>query len=134
MTWWAEINMGLKRERTWLVPLDQTHGEDLSSFWMNSFEVNYLHSEVETLERVSILRDLRMGVFDVIVASTVTRRIGLPESIAGGDPGCRQTGLLRSETALISPSGGRQPCARKSDHVSGYRYRLRCRMVGHLMM
>ena len=66
--------------------------EDLSDYLMElGIKVHYLHSEVETLERVCILRDLRLGVFDVVVGINLLREgLDLPEVSLVAYFGCRQ--------------------------------------------
>jgi excinuclease ABC subunit B len=89
--------------------------EDLSSYLGElGMKVNYLHSEVETLERVGILRDLRMGVFDVIVGINLLREgLDLPEVSLVAILDADKQGFLRSETALIQTIG------RAARHVHG---------------
>ncbi len=68
--------------------------------------VRYLHSEVDTLQRIELIRDLRLGEYDVLVGINLLRE-GLrhPRGIARGDPRRRQGGLLRSERSLIQMIG-----------------------------
>jgi excinuclease ABC subunit B len=81
--------------------------EDLSDYIMElGIKVQYLHSEVETLERVSILRDLRMGVFDVLVGINLLREgLDLPEVSLVAILDADKEGFLRSDTALIQTIG-----------------------------
>lgn len=66
----------------------------------NGVKVRYLHSDIDTVERV-ILRDLRLGAFDVLVGINLLREdLDIP-GLAGGDSGCGQRGFLRSERSLI---------------------------------
>jgi excinuclease ABC subunit B len=77
-------------------------------------KVHYLHSEVETLERVGILRDLRLGVFDVVVGINLLREgLDLPEVSLVAILDADKEGFLRSETALIQTIG------RAARHVNG---------------
>jgi excinuclease ABC subunit B len=77
-------------------------------------KVHYLHSEVETLERVGILRDLRLGVFDVIVGINLLREgLDLPEVSLVAILDADKEGFLRSETALIQTTG------RAARHING---------------
>ena len=77
-------------------------------------KVHYLHSEVETLERVGILRDLRLGVFDVIVGINLLREgLDLPEVSLVAILDADKEGFLRSDTALIQTIG------RAARHVEG---------------
>ena len=69
-------------------------------------KVHYLHSEVETLERVGILRDLRLGVFDVLVGINLLREgLDLPEVSMVAILDADKAGFLRSETSLIQTIG-----------------------------
>jgi excinuclease ABC subunit B len=81
--------------------------EDLTDFLLEmNFKVRYLHSEVDTLERVAILRDLRMGVFDVLVGINLLREgLDLPEVSLVGILDADKEGYLRSETSLIQTIG-----------------------------
>jgi excinuclease ABC subunit B len=77
-------------------------------------KVHYLHSQIETLERVEILRDLRMGVFDVVVGINLLREgLDLPEVSLVAILDADKQGFLRSETALIQTIG------RAARHVNG---------------
>jgi excinuclease ABC subunit B len=77
-------------------------------------KVHYLHSEVETLERVGILRDLRLGVFDVVVGINLLREgLDLPEVSLVAILDADKEGFLRSETALIQTIG------RAARHING---------------
>jgi len=104
-----------KGERVLVTTLTKRMAEDLAEYLTEmGIKVHYLHSEVETLERVGILRDLRMGVFDVLVGINLLREgLDLPEvsmvSILDAD----KEGFLRSETALIQTIG------RAARHVHG---------------
>jgi excinuclease ABC subunit B len=76
--------------------------------------VHYLHSEVETLERIGILRDLRLGVFDVIVGINLLREgLDLPEVSLVAILDADKEGFLRSDTALIQTIG------RAARHING---------------
>ncbi len=67
-----------KGERALVTTLTKRMAEDMSAYLKDSgFKVQYLHSEVETFERVSILRDLRMGNYDVVVGINLLREGGL---------------------------------------------------------
>ncbi len=89
--------------------------EDLADYLMElGTKVHYLHSEVETLERVGILRDLRLGVFDVIVGINLLREgLDLPEVSLVAILDADKEGFLRSDTALIQTIG------RAARHVNG---------------
>ena len=72
----------------------------------NGLKVRYLHSEVDTLERIAILRDLRKGVFDVLVGINLLREgLDLPEVSLVGILDADKEGYLRSGTSLIQTIG-----------------------------
>jgi excinuclease ABC subunit B len=81
--------------------------EDLSDYLMElGIKVHYMHSEIETIDRVSILRDLRLGVFDVVVGVNLLREgLDLPEVSLVAILDADKEGFLRSETALIQTIG-----------------------------
>ncbi len=94
-------------ERVLVTTLTKRMSEDLADYLMEmGIKVHYLHSEVETLERVGILRDLRMGVFDVLVGINLLREgLDLPEVSMVAILDADKEGFLRSETALIQTIG-----------------------------
>ncbi len=94
-------------ERVLVTTLTKRMAEDLSDYIMElGIKVNYLHSEVETLERVGILRDLRMGIFDVLVGINLLREgLDLPEVSLVAILDADKEGFLRSDTALIQTIG-----------------------------
>jgi excinuclease ABC subunit B len=94
-------------ERILVTTLTKRMAEDLSEYLQElGFKVHYLHSEVETLERVGILRDLRLGVFDVVVGINLLREgLDLPEVSLVAILDADKEGFLRSETALIQTIG-----------------------------
>ena len=94
-------------ERVLVTTLTKRMSEDLSEYLMElGIKVHYLHSEVETLERVGILRDLRLGVFDVIVGINLLREgLDLPEVSLVAILDADKQGFLRSATALIQTIG-----------------------------
>lgn len=113
----GEINKRLERgERTLITTLTKRMSEDLADYLMEmGIKVHYLHSEVHTLERISILRDLRMGVFDVLVGINLLREgLDLPEVSLVAILDADKQGFLRSQTALIQTIG------RAARHVEGY--------------
>jgi len=96
-----------KKERVLITTLTKRMAEDLTEY-LKGIEINvqYLHSEVETLDRVGILRDLRMGVFDVIVGINLLREgLDLPEVSLVAILDADKQGFLRSATALIQTVG-----------------------------
>ena len=112
----GEIRQRVERgERILVTTLTKRMAEDLAEYLMElGLKVHYLHSEVETLERVGILRDLRLGVFDVIVGINLLREgLDLPEVSLVAILDADKEGFLRSETALIQTIG------RAARHVNG---------------
>ena len=94
-------------ERVLVTTLTKKMAEDLTDFLLeNGFKVRYLHSEVETLERIAILRDLRKGIFDVLVGINLLREgLDLPEVSLVGILDADKEGYLRSGTSLIQTIG-----------------------------
>ncbi len=90
-----------------MTTLTKKMAEDLTDFLLeNGFKVRYLHSEVDTLERVAILRDLRAGVFDVLVGINLLREgLDFPEVSLVGILDADKEGYLRSGTSLIQTIG-----------------------------
>jgi len=104
----GEINQRVERgERILVTTLTKRMAEDLTTYMKElGVKVSYLHSEVETLERVSILRDLRLGTFDVIVGINLLREgLDLPEVSLVAILDADKEGFLRSGTALIQTIG-----------------------------
>ena len=104
----GEIRQRVERgERILVTTLTKRMAEDLSEYLMElGIKVTYLHSEVETLERVAILRDLRLGVFDVLVGINLLREgLDLPEVSLVAILDADKEGFLRSGTALIQTIG-----------------------------
>ncbi|PYU15846.1 MAG: excinuclease ABC subunit B, partial [Acidobacteria bacterium] len=104
-----------RQERVLVTTLTKRMAEDLSEYFTEvAVRCRYLHSEVETLERVRILRDLRRGEFDVLIGINLLREgLDLPEVSLVAILDADKEGYLRSATALIQTIGR---CAR---HVSG---------------
>ncbi|MDQ2662517.1 MAG: excinuclease ABC subunit UvrB [Candidatus Eremiobacteraeota bacterium] len=96
-----------RKERVLVTTLTKKMAEDLTDFLLESgFRVRYLHSEVDTLERIAILRDLRLGVFDVLVGINLLREgLDLPEVSLVGILDADKEGYLRSEVSLIQTIG-----------------------------
>jgi excinuclease ABC subunit B len=102
-------------ERTLVTTLTKRMAEDLSEYYRElGVKVEYLHSEVQTLDRVRILRDLRRGEFDVIVGVNLLREgLDLPEVSLVAILDADKEGFLRSESSLIQTMG------RAARHVNG---------------
>jgi excinuclease ABC subunit B len=96
-----------RQERVLVTTLTKKMAEDLTDFLLEmGFKVRYLHSEVDTLERIAILRDLRLGVFDVLVGINLLREgLDLPEVSLVGILDADKEGYLRSATSLIQTIG-----------------------------
>ena len=97
----------VRNERVLVTTLTKKMAEDLSDFLVEmGFKVRYLHSEIDTLERVQILRELREGVFDVLVGINLLREgLDLPEVSLVGILDADKEGYLRSATSLIQTIG-----------------------------
>ena len=94
-------------ERVLVTTLTKRMAEDLSDYLMEmGIKVHYLHSEVDTLERIGILRDLRKGIYDVIVGINLLREgLDLPEVSLVAILDADKEGFLRSGTALVQTVG-----------------------------
>ncbi len=105
-----------KNERVLITTLTKRMAEDLTEY-MNQLgvKVRYLHSEIQSLERVEILRDLRLGAFDVLVGVNLLREgLDIPEVSLVAIMDADKEGFLRSETSLIQTIGraARNACGR----------------------
>lgn len=102
-------------QRVLVTTLTKRMSEDLSDYLLEmGVKVHYLHSEVDTLERSEILRDLRLGIFDVVVGINLLREgLDLPEVSLVAILDADKEGFLRSETALIQTIG------RAARHIDG---------------
>jgi excinuclease ABC subunit B len=104
----SEIEKRIKaKERTLVTTLTKRMAEDLAGFiTKKGFRCRYLHSEINTLERIEILRDLRNGEFDVLVGINLLREgLDLPEVSAVAILDADKEGFLRSQTSLIQTIG-----------------------------
>jgi excinuclease ABC subunit B len=104
-----------KHQRTLVTTLTKRMAEDLTDFLLDKgLRVEYLHSEIDTLERVEILRDLRKGEFDCLVGVNLLREgLDLPEVSLVAIMDADKEGFLRSETSLI------QVCGRAARNIDG---------------
>ncbi len=104
-----------KGQRALVTTLTKRMAEDLAAYLLDlGFKVHYLHSEVDTLERIEILRDLRLGVYDVVVGINLLREgLDLPEVSLVAILDADKEGFLRSGTSLIQTIG------RAARHVEG---------------
>jgi excinuclease ABC subunit B len=104
----GEINKRTaKKERVLVTTLTKKMAESLTDYLKNiGIKVRYLHSEVETLERMEIIRDLRLGVFDVLIGINLLREgLDLPEVSLVAILDADKEGFLRTETSLIQSVG-----------------------------
>jgi excinuclease ABC subunit B len=112
----AEIHQRIERgERALVTTLTKRMAEDLADYLMElGIKVHYLHSEIDTLERIEILRDLRLGIYDVVVGINLLREgLDLPEVSLVAILDADKEGFLRSRQALIQTIG------RAARHVNG---------------
>jgi len=104
----GEINKVVERgEKVFVTTLTKKMAESLTSYMKNAgIKARYLHSEIDTLERLEILRDLRLGVFDVLVGINLLREgLDLPEVSLVAILDADKQGFLRTETSLIQTIG-----------------------------
>src|SRR5947207_8121994 len=112
----AEIRRRVaKGQRVLVTTLTKKMAEDLADYMQElNIKVHYLHSEIETIERIEILRDLRLGVYDVVVGINLLREgLDLPEVSLVAILDADKEGFLRSENSLIQIVG------RAARHVEG---------------
>jgi excinuclease ABC subunit B len=113
----AEIRATIeKRQRVLVTTLTKRMSEDLTDYLKElNIKVAYLHSDVDTLDRTDILRDLRLGIYDVLVGINLLREgLDLPEVSLVAILDADKEGFLRSEQALIQTVG------RAARHVEGH--------------
>jgi excinuclease ABC subunit B len=96
-----------RSERVMVTTLTKRMSEDLTRYLMElGIKVNYLHSDVETLERIAILRDFRIGVFDVLIGINLLREgLDIPECSCVAILDADKEGFLRSQTSLVQTIG-----------------------------
>jgi excinuclease ABC subunit B len=104
-----------RKERVLVTTLTKRMAEDLTEYYTDlGVNVRYLHSDIKTLERMEIIRDLRLGVFDVLVGINLLREgLDLPEVSLVAILDADKEGFLRSERSLI------QTCGRTARNVKG---------------
>ena len=104
-----------KAERTLVTTLTKRMAEDLTDYFSDhGIRVRYLHSDIDTVERVEIIRDLRLGKFDVLVGINLLREgLDIPEVSLVGILDADKEGFLRSERSLIQTMG------RAARHING---------------
>jgi len=105
-----------KKQRVLVTTLTKNMAEELANYLTEyGIKVHYLHSDVETLQRLEILRDLRLGVYDVLVGINLLREgLDLPEVSLVAILDADKEGFLRSDTSLIQTMG------RAARHVDGH--------------
>ncbi|MBV6505106.1 MAG: UvrABC system protein B [Syntrophorhabdaceae bacterium] len=103
------------KERVLVTTLTKRFAEDLTDFLLDAgIKTKYLHSDIDTLERVAIVRDLRIGKFDVLVGVNLLREgLDLPEVSLVAILDADKEGFLRSETSLV------QTCGRAARNLNG---------------
>jgi len=104
----AEIHTRIeKKERTLVTTLTKKMAEDLTAYFTNAgLKVRYMHHDITTLERMEIVRDLRLGYFDVLIGINLLREgLDLPEVSLVAILDADKEGFLRSETSLIQTIG-----------------------------
>jgi excinuclease ABC subunit B len=104
-----------RKERVLVTTLTKRFAEDLTDFLLDAgIKAKYLHSEIDTLERIAIVRDLRLGKFGVLVGVNLLREgLDLPEVSLVAILDADKEGFLRSETSLI------QTCGRAARNING---------------
>ena len=110
-----------KGQRVLVTTLTKQMAEDLADYLQEmGVKVHYLHSEIDTIERVEILRDLRLGVYDVVVGINLLREgLDLPEVSLVAILDADKEGFLRSEGSLIQTIG------RAARHIEGLGHHVR---------
>ncbi len=104
----SEVNIrAAKNERVLVTTLTKRMSEDLTEYFSeHGVKVRYLHSDIDTVERVEILRDLRLGVFDVLIGINLLREgLDLPEVSLVAILDADKEGFLRSERSLVQTIG-----------------------------
>ena len=104
-----------RNERVLVTTLTKRMAEDLTEYYGElDIRVRYMHSDIKTLERIEIIRDLRMGIFDVLIGINLLREgLDIPEVSLVAILDADKEGFLRSERSLI------QTCGRASRNVNG---------------
>src|SRR3989338_2126391 len=125
----SEVNLRVEKgERVLVTTLTKRMSEDLTDYFSeHGIKVRYLHSDIETVERVEIIRDLRLGMFDVLVGINLLREgLDIPEVSLVAILDADKEGFLRSERSLIQTMG------RAARHLNGkallYADKITCSM------
>src|SRR6266542_3137678 len=125
----SEITLRVERgERVLVTTLTKRMAEDLTDYLNeHGVKVRYLHSDIETVERVEIIRDLRLGEFDVLVGINLLREgLDIPEVSLVGVLDADKEGFLRAERSLIQTIG------RAARHINGTAILYADRMTGSM--
>jgi excinuclease ABC subunit B len=106
---------GEKNERVLITTLTKRMAEDLTEYYSDfGINVRYMHSDIKTIERMDIIRDLRLGIFDVLVGINLLREgLDLPEVSLVAVLDADKEGFLRSDRSLI------QTCGRAARNING---------------
>ena len=104
-----------RQERVLVTTLTKRMAEDLTDYYTDlNLKVRYMHSDVKTMERIEIIRDLRMGVYDVLIGINLLREgLDIPEVSLVAVLDADKEGFLRSERSLV------QTCGRAARNVNG---------------
>jgi excinuclease ABC subunit B len=124
-----EVRMRAERdERVLITTLTKRMAEDLTEYYQqHGLRVRYLHSDIDTLDRVAVIRDLRVGKFDALVGINLLREgLDLPEVSLVGVLDADKEGYLRSATSLIQTAG------RAARHVNGEVFMYADRITGSM--
>src|SRR5579863_5978906 len=125
----SEVRLRAQRnERVLVTTLTKRMAEDLTEYFAeHSVKVRYLHSDIETVERTEIIRDLRLGVFDVLVGINLLREgLDMPEVSLVAVLDADKEGFLRSDNSLIQTIG------RAARHINGRAILYADRMTGSM--
>jgi excinuclease ABC subunit B len=125
----SEINRRAKlSERVLVTTLTKRMAEDLTDYYKeHDVRVRYLHSDIDTVERVEIIRDLRLGEFDVLVGINLLREgLDIPEVSLVAILDADKEGFLRSETSLVQTIG------RAARHINGKGILYAARVTGSM--
>jgi excinuclease ABC subunit B len=117
-----------KGERVLVTTLTKRMAEDLTDYYQDlGLKVKYLHSDISTIERMQIIRDLRLGAFDVLIGINLLREgLDIPEVSLVAILDADKEGFLRSERSLI------QTCGRAARNVSGHVIMYADRVTGSM--
>ena len=106
-SWARSARSAARGYRTLVTTLTKRMAEDLTEYLHeNGVRVRYMHSDIDTLERIEIIRDLRLGAFDVLIGINLLREgLDIPECALVAILDADKEGFLRSETSLVQTIG-----------------------------